>query len=767
MAEQQTITIEVDGKKLEARPGQMLIEVTDAAGISIPRFCYHKKLSIAANCRMCLVEVENAPKPLPACATPVNDGMKVWTCSPLAREAQKGTMEFLLINHPLDCPICDQGGECELQDLSMGYGRGVSRFVEGKRAVADKDIGPLVATEMTRCIHCTRCVRFGEEIAGLRELGAVGRGEHTEIGTYVERSMTSELSGNVIDLCPVGALTSKPFRFRARAWEMNQHDGIAWHDGVGSNIHLHTRRGQLLRVVPRENEAVNETWISDRDRFSYQGLYSDDRLLKPMMRVNGELREVEWQEALIEAAKALKEASAEGLGALVSPSATLEEMHLVRRLVNGLGSASIDHRLRLGDFRARLEKPWLGLKFAELEQVDAALLVGSWLRKEQPLLNHRLRKAALAGSPVMALNPVDFLFNFDLAEKILCTPSRMVAELAGVAAALGADTAGVQAEAGAAHQSVAERLKAADKPLVLLGNLGWMHPDFSLLLQLAHNIAGAVGGRLALTGEGANSTGAALAGLLPGEGGRDFNQMREQGMETLLLFNLEPEFDTAHPAATAALLQGARVIAMATHKSPWLEEHADFLFPVAAVPETSGTFANLQGDIQSFRGVVPPAGEARPGWKVLRVLGNLTDLKGFEYESSEEVREELLKAAGEPAFDNGAFSRANGGSRLEPAALERIGGVPIHNLDAIVRRAPALQQTADAWCSAFSVHPDTTVALGLGEGDSAVLRQGEGNLTLPVMLDVRVAPGCVWLPTGVPGSELLGEGFGAVTLEKA
>ncbi len=768
MAEEQTITIEVDGRRLEARPGQMLIEVTDAAGISIPRFCYHKKLSVAANCRMCLVEVENAPKPLPACATPVTDGMKVWTCSPLAREAQKGTMEFLLINHPLDCPICDQGGECELQDLSVGYGRDVSRFVEAKRVVPDRDIGPLVATAMTRCIHCTRCVRFGEEIAGMRELGAVGRGEHTEIGTYVERAMASELSGNVIDLCPVGALTSRPFRFRARPWEMTAHAGVAWHDGVGSNIEIHVRRGEVMRVVPRENEAVNETWISDRDRFSYQGLRSDDRLLQPMMRVDGKLQPVEWQQALIEAARVLKECDAGRLGALVSPGATLEEMHLVRRLMEGLGSPNLDHRLRRSDFRGpEPARPWLGLRFEELETRDATLLVGSWLRKDQPLLNHRLRKSVLAGGAVMAINPVDHLFNYELAERIVCPPSRMVRELAGVAAALGAGTAGVAVEAEARHHAIAERLKTAERPFVLLGTLAQMHPDYSLLRRLAHDIAAAAGGRYGMVGEGANSTGAALAGVVPAEGGLSFGGMLEQGLETLLLLNVEPEFDTADPAAMAALLKGARVIALAIHRSPWLEEHADFLLPLAAPAETSGSYVNLQGDLQRFRGAARPAGEARPGWKVLRVLGNLTDLSGFEYESSAEVLEEARQAIGAFALDNGLEGEVGSVRLAQEGDLERIGGVPIHAVDALVRRAPALQQTPDAWKSALHLHPDTAAALGLGEGDSAVLRQEGGSLTLPVTLDETVAAGCVWLPTGVPGSELLGKGFGPVSLEKA
>jgi len=767
MAEEQTITIEVDGRKLEARPGQMLIEVTDAAGISIPRFCYHKKLSIAANCRMCLVEVENAPKPLPACATPVSDGMKVWTCSPLAREAQKGTMEFLLINHPLDCPICDQGGECELQDLSMGYGRDVSRFVEGKRVVPDPDIGPLVATAMTRCIHCTRCVRFGEEIAGMRELGAVGRGEHTEIGTYVEKAMASELAGNVIDLCPVGALTSKPFRFRARPWEMTQHDGVAWHDGVGSNIHVHVRRGRVMRVVPRENESVNEIWISDRDRFSYQGLYSDDRLQQPLVRVDGQLKPVAWQQALVEAARLLKETEARRLGALVSPNATLEEMYLVRRLMQGLGSPHLDHRLRRSDFRvADPVGPWLGLRFEALESRDATLLVGSWLRKDQPLLNHRLRKSVLAGGVVMAINAVDHLFNYELAEKIICPPSRMVRELAAVAAALGVDTGAVEVRPEDRHQAMADRLKSAERPFVLLGTLAQMHPDFTLLRRLAHDIADAVGGRYGTVGDGANSTGAAAIGVLPGADGLHFGAMLEGDLEALLLVNLEPEFDAVHPAAMDALLRRTRVVALATFRSPWLEAHADVLLPMAAPPESSGSYLNLQGDLQRFRGVSQPPGEARPGWKILRVLGNLTDLAGFEYESSEEVLE-ALKEASDFVLDNGLSQSAPDSLRLEPAELERIGGVPIHSVDALVRRAAALQQTPDAWRSALRLHPDTAAVLGLREGDSAVLKQGEATLTLPVAFDSEVTSGCVWLPTGVPGSELLGEGFGPVSLEKA
>ena len=767
MSDQQTITIEVDGKKLEATPGQMLIEVTDAAGITVPRFCYHKKLSVAANCRMCLVEVENAPKPLPACATPVADGMKAWTCSPLARQAQKGTMEFLLINHPLDCPICDQGGECELQDVAMGFGGGLSRFVEGKRAVKSEDIGPLIATDMTRCIHCTRCVRFGDEIAGVREMGATGRGEHMKIGVYVEHAVGSELSGNIIDLCPVGALTSKPFRYQARAWELTTHDSIAAHDGVGSNIHVHVRNHQVMRVVPKDNEAVNETWLSDRDRFSYQALYSEDRLEKPLMRKNGGLAPVEWQEALLEAATVLKGADADRLGALASSSATLEELHLLRRLFAGLGSNNMDTRLGQGDFRsADPAVPWLGQKFAEVENNQAVLLIGSWLRKDQPLLNHRVRKAALAGGKVMAINPLDYDFNFTLDSKVVCAPSAMAQALAGVAAALGADTCGLPAEAASQQKAMAANLKNAEQGLVLLGSVAQSHPDFCLLRRLAANIAEAAGVSLGFVGDGANSTGAAMLAARA-ETGLSVEGMLEQGLDACLLLNVEPEYDSAHPQAMNALLGKAKVVALVTHLSPWLEAQADIVLPIAAFLETAGSLVNIQGDIQSFNGTARPVGEARPAWKVLRVLGNLADIEGFDYESVTDVRDEVMKVLAGVHPDNQMPQADAPEARLADSDLQRIGGTPLYHTDMLVRRAQALQHTPDAWKACLLVNPELAQALGLEDGDSVVLRQDAGELTLPLGVDERVPGNCVWMPTGVPGSELLGKGFGAVSLEKA
>jgi len=779
MAEEQNITIEVDGQQLSAKPGQMLIEVTDAAGITVPRFCYHKKLSVAANCRMCLVEVEKAPKPLPACATPVADGMKVFTRSPLAREAQKGTMEFLLINHPLDCPICDQGGECELQDVAMGYGADVSRFSERKRVVRDEDIGPLIATEMTRCIHCTRCVRFGGEIAGLRELGATGRGEHMRIGVFVEHAVGSELSGNVIDLCPVGALTAKPSRFEARAWELSQHDGISPHDGVGANLHLHVRRGQVMRVVPRDNEGVNETWIADRDRFSYQGLHSEDRLTQPLLREGGELRPVDWQVALRAAAEALK-AAGDGLGTLVSPSASLEEGYLAQKLSRGLGSNNVDHRLRQGDFRdaaADPVLPWLGQAFAELSGNQATLLIGSWLRKDQPLLNHRLRQSVLAGGAVLAVNPVAYDFNYPLAAQSVVAPSHMVTALAGVAAALGADTAGVTASPDADQQAIAAKLREAGQGSVLLGVTAHAHPDFSLLRRLAANIAAATGLTLGFLPDGGNASGAWLAGVVPHSGtggrslpnsGRDAAAMLED-CRTLLLLGVEPEFDSADPARMLAALQGAdRVIALSAFRSPWLEAHADVVLPVASLGEGAGTLLNLQGDRQGYNGVVTPPGEARPAWKVLRVLGNLVDLEGFDYLGPDEVLAELLAAAGGLTPDNtlGAGQALTGTLAGQPG-IERIGGVAIYGVDALVRRAPALQRTPDAWTGSVHINARLAATLGLGGGDPATLQQAGGALSVTVRLDPRVPDDCAWLPTGVPGSENLAGGFGPVSLTKA
>ena len=772
MSDEQMVTIEVDGRKLQAKAGAMLIEVTDAAGISVPRFCYHKKLSISANCRMCLVEVEKVPKPLPACATPVNEGMKVHTRSPLAIAAQKGTMEFLLINHPLDCPICDQGGECELQDLAMGYGEGVSRYSESKRVVGDRDIGPLIATDFTRCIHCTRCVRFGAEIAGVRELGATGRGEHMTIGTYVEKSVDSELSGNIIDVCPVGSLTSKPFRFRARAWELVQHDSIAPHDSVGSNLHLHERRGEVMRVHPRDNEAVNECWISDRDRFSYQGLNSDQRLLRPMVKEDGQWRETGWDQALEAAAKGLQQArggDGDAIGALVSPSATLEELWLASRLVRGLGSDHIDFRLRQGDFRgAEAPLPWLGRPIADLERLEAVLLIGANPRKEQPIFGHRLRKAALEGAAIGYINPLKLELTYRAGQRVV-SPAGMLDELAAIARALGTGGAlAEQAEPDDWHRSMAKKLKSAHRASVLLGNLAAAHPDYAAIRHLAAAIAGAAGVILGYLPEAANSVGARLAGALPAEGGLDARAMLESPRKGYLLLGVEPDRDFWDPArAAAAFDQAGCVVALSSFRSPALEQAADVLLPLAAFAETSGTLVNAGGLWQSFKGAVRPAGEARPGWKILRVLGNLLDLEGFEQESSEQVLAEVRAAAAGRRPDNFADFTPDPERRSRVDGLARIGDVPLYALDPLVRRATALQQTSDAIGAGVWLNAAEAAKLGAGEGDALKVTQAGGSATLPLHLDPDLPDGCARIPAGLEGTGALGPQFGEVTLEKA
>ena len=769
MSEDQMVTIEVDGRELKAKAGAMLIEVTDAAGIHIPRFCYHEKLSVAANCRMCLVEVERVPKPLPACATPVNDGMKVHTRSPLALAAQKGTMEFLLINHPLDCPICDQGGECELQDVAVGYGADVSRFVEGKRVVTDRDIGPLIATDFTRCIHCTRCVRFGAEIAGLRELGATGRGEHMHIGTYVEKSIDSELSGNVIDICPVGALTAKPSRFTARAWELVQRDGIAPHDAVGSNIHLHIRRNRVMRVHPKSNEAVNECWISDRDRFSYQGLYSDDRLTRPAVKRDGAWVDVEWQEALDVAAKGLKGVPAGRIGALLSPGSTLEELYLAQKLVRSLGSDNVDHRLRQADFRGDAEELcWLGCDIASLEALDGALLIGAQPRTEQPILGHRLRKAAMKGAAVTYVNPLYSDLNYP-AEQIVNTPAGMVDDLAAIARALGAGGELIDgAQPGSNHQAVADRLRGAEKGAVLLGGLAVAHPDFSLLRYLAGKIAAASTATLGVIPQAANSVGACLAGAVPGTG---FNaaQMVEQPLDGYLLMGVEPDRDFWDPASAMAALEGAScVVSLSAYRTPALDAAADVLLPVAVFAETSGTFVNGEGRWQSFAGAVSPLGEARPAWKVLRVLGNLVAAEGFEQCSSEEVRQELMDArAGAAPENRPASGLSDSAPRSRTNGMMRIGDVPIYAADPLVRRADALQATTAATQGSVRMSRSTLEGTGLAEGGRASVEQDGRRTVLPVAIDDSVPDGCVRIQSGVAGSDRLGGQFGEVTLEKA
>ena len=787
------VSIEIDGIQVEVRTGAMVIEAADQIGIKIPRFCYHKKLSIAANCRMCLVEVEKAPKPMPACATPVADGMKVFTRSPKAISGQKATMEFLLINHPLDCPICDQGGECELQDVAVGFGNDASQYGEQKRVVPDPDLGALISTDMNRCIHCTRCVRFGAEVAGLRELGATGRGEFTKIGTFVAQSVDSEISGNVIDLCPVGALTSKPFRFNARAWEMSQHPSIAPHDSLGSNMYLHAYRNRIVRTVPRENETVNEVWLSDRDRFGYEGLYSDDRLLKPMIKKDGAWSEVDWDEALETATFSLKAVvdnhGADQLGCLVSPSATLEEMYLSQKLMRELGSNNIDHRLRQADFSDQEiapNFPGLGQSIDSLETLDAALLIGSNLHKEQPLLAVRLRKAALAGAGVSVLNPIDFNFNFPLANRLISSPATQVAALASVAAAV-VERTGYKtpaemtkvlqaASADESHNAIAQSLIDGGNCSVLLGNLAVAHPEFSTLRGLALLIARATGANMGYMPEAANSVGGWVAGAVPhrlagGEPlaakGRDLTDMLANGAKGFLLIGVEPLLDCQNGQQAQNALQAAdTVVAISGYRSESLEAAADIMLPLAGFAETSGTFINATGESQSFAGAVPPQGEARPGWKILRVLGNLLDLSDFDYFDSTEIREELAELTGEIEFKQPDSWQTPIGSPLNGAKLTRLGEVPLYAANAIVRRARSLQKTADAGTAKIRINSDLASQTGLASGETAAV-VGDDRIELPVVIDDRVPTGTVSVPAGLTETAGLGSCVIEVTLEKA
>jgi NADH-quinone oxidoreductase subunit G len=720
-ADPNLVNVEVNGVPLKARKGQMIIEVTDAADIYVPRFCYHPKLSIAANCRMCLVEVEKAPKPLPACATPVAEGMKIFTRSKRAISAQKATMEFLLINHPLDCPICDQGGECELQDLAMGFGRGVSRYTERKRVVKDKNLGPLVSTDMTRCIHCTRCVRFGQEIAGIQELGVTFRSDRSEIGTYIENSVDHELAGNIIDLCPVGALNNKPYRYSARAWEMVAKPLVSPHDCAGSNLYAHVLRGKLRRIVPRDNEAINESWISDRDRFSCHAIYGQDRLLTPRVKQGGSWVEVTWQDALSAAVGALKKATAaggaSGLGTLVSPSATLEELYLLQRITRHLGSDNIDYRLRQRDFRdqgADPKAPLLGCSIADLDTRAGILVVGSNLRMEVPIVAHRVRKAARKGASVAFVNPAAYEYHFKPAAYVEASPDTLVANLAGVlVAAASAAGAVVPAHLARATDGVtptdAQRGAAqalARKPgLVLLGHLAQRHPQYAELRALAAGLAAVTGATLGYLSEGANSVGAALAGATPHRGvgakgvmrpGSGAGAMLETPRNAYILFGIEPAKDLADGAKALATLRGAAVVAFSAFVSEDLLDVADVLLPTATFAETAGTYVNAEGRWQSVDAAADVAGDARPGWRVLRVLGNELELPGCEYRSPSDVSAELereLGAAAQLAVDDTAY-KGSFTAGVRAVAMAGVSlDVPIYAVDALVRRAEALQAT--------------------------------------------------------------------------
>jgi len=784
-------TIEIDGQSFDVENGKMIIEVADEAGIHIPRFCYHKKLSVAANCRMCLVSVANSKKTLPACATPITDGMKVFTKSEEARRSQEAVMEFLLINHPLDCPICDQGGECELQDVSMGFGQDSSDYAEAKRVVQDDDLGALVSTEMTRCIQCTRCVRFGEEIAGLQELGGMGRGEHMQIGTYVEHSLKSEISANIIDLCPVGALTSKPYRFTARAWEMTQHAGVAPHDCLGSNIYAHTRRDRLMRVVPKENESLNETWLSDRDRFSYLGLNNHDaRANQPMIKRNGQWDVVDWEEALIFAAKGISRViethGPEHVAALAQPSSTVEEFYLLQKLMRALGVQNIDHRLQQTDHRDQALQPMMptsSLPFAELERQETVLLLGCNLLRDVPLAGVRLQKAYQNGAACYAINPVEYDVRVPYTEAITASPDAMLMHAVNVLAALAKkenvielpealQTLLKQQTADDVTQRMAEALC---KPFaaIVTGAVFENHPNAAVFRSVVSWICTLSGARHLRLTHGANTAGACLAGALPhrkpvgksvDEPGLSTQEALAAKLKGYVLMGLEPALDIANPTrAREAMLAAEFVVAISGYQTESIQECADVILPMALFAETSGTYINVDQTWQTVTGALLPYGEARPAWKILRVLGNVLQCADFEFTSTEEVLKVLqaeLTLADEP--QTGCFY-----PEAWPAvqtSLTRVGEWPLYRTDAVVRHAPALQTCAAADHACVRLHPATAEQFDLGE--TATVSQGNIEITLPLERDRRVAPDVVWVPNATPETVDLGHAFASIIIKR-
>ena len=770
--------LNIDGQQVTVADGSVLMHATDAAGIYVPHFCYHKKLSIAANCRMCLVDIEKMPKPMPACATPVTNGMVVRTKSEKALKAQQSVMEFLLINHPLDCPICDQGGECQLQDLAVGYGKSASRYEEEKRVVFPKDIGPLVSmAEMSRCIHCTRCVRFGQEVAGVMELGMIQRGEHSEIAAVDGRTVDSELSGNMIDICPVGALTSKPFRYSARTWELSRRKSVSPHDSLGANLIVQVKAGKVMRVVPLENEAVNECWISDRDRFSYEALNSAARLTQPMIKQGGVWQAVDWNTALAYVADGLKRVKAEfgsaGIGAIGHPSSTVEELHLLAKLVRGLGSENIDHRLRHADFANTApagSAQWLGTSVASLSQVDRALVIGSFMRKDHPLLAQRLRQAARRGAQVHSLHAVHDDWLMTMASQTTAAPSDWLQALAAVAAAVAA-AAGVpaplDATADAQAQAMAVSLLSGESKVVLLGNAAAQHPQASQLLALAQWIATHTGATCGYLGESGNGVGAQLVGAMPGAGGLNAGQMLTQPMKAMLLLNTEPVLDAADAAAARKALAVSGLVVALTPFNNVAADLADVMLPIAPFTETAGAFVNAEGRVQSFHGVVKPQGDARPAWKVLRVIANLLELPGFDHETVDEVRAEALGDVEALAQRLDNRSNASFAVATPTAGLERIADVPIYASDAIVRRAHSLQLTADARAPLVGLPSALWARLGLQAGAKVRVTQGEGTAVLAAREDSTLAAHTVRVSAGHPSTASLGAMFGLLGVEKA
>ena len=717
------VTVFIDGVELATPKNAMIIHAADKAGIPIPRFCYHEKLPIAANCRMCLVEAEMggrmSPKPLPACATPVADGMKVFTRSDKALKSQRNVMEFLLINHPLDCPICDQGGECELQDVSMGYGRGISRYSEKKRVVADEDMGPLVATEMTRCIQCTRCIRFTADIAGTYELGGMQRGENLQIGTFDGKPLTTELSGNVIDVCPVGALTNKVFQFKARPWELIAKDSLGFHDALGSNLFLHARRGDVMRAVPRDNEAVNECWLSDRDRYAHQGMYADDRALKPMIRVGegGELdafREASWDEALGVAAQILRDHAGDALGVLVHPATSNEEGALLARLAAALDTGNIDHRISQHDLSDAAVAEASGMRVEDIEHADVVVIVGSQLRHEVPLLHQRVRKAWKRGAKVHSVNPVDFDFAFDLAGKTIVPPSQL-------ADALGALDIG-----------------NAERAVLIVGGVAENGAHASAIRKAARQFADRTGARICRIPQGANAIGLAAQGVLPSQ--RPTQDMLREARQAYVMYGIEPGLDFADPGIAMRALGTAKTVAFSHYACRSTRAVADVILPIALLPEVEATLTNMDGRVQQTQAAGKLRGEVREGWRVLRALGASLFADGFGFTDISGLRASMQTRKVDVRAGNVALSGSPG--------LELAVSQAIYRTDGTVRRAAALQAHPLTFGARAVLHPETAAAAGLKEGAMGKFSTAAGTAALPVEISDKVAPGAVWVESG-------------------
>ena len=790
-----SITLTINGQAIESQAGRLLIDVADENNIVIPRFCYHKKLSVAANCRMCLVEIERLPKPMPACATPVTDGMVVQTHSASAIAAQKSTMEFLLINHPLDCPICDQGGECELQDVAMGFGDGISQYTEQKRVVMDKNIGPLIATDFTRCIHCTRCVRFGDEIAGLPELGATGRGENVEIGTFIEKSISSELSGNVIDICPVGALTAKPSRYTARPWELTQHASVAAHDCIGSNIYVHTRGNDIIRVVPRENESINESWISDRDRFSYIAVKNAGRITSPMLRVNGQLKTVDWETAINAAVEKLSGAAnqdAEQIAALISPQATLEEHYLAQKLLRGLGSSNIDHRLSQTDFSAQDQSavmPWLGISLESVESLDACLIVAGGLQQEQPMLSHRIRKSVINnGAKVSSIGHLAGQYNFELFEELNGSAEQLLNDLAGVVVAL-TDKASVDLskrlrglvdgfDLQKEHKAIANSLLNGKKSAVIVGIQALASPYLSLIQELCEAISVHSDSSLGNLSPSANTAGACLAGSLPHRlpGGVVVNgewqhtrQIIDSKHRILLSFGINPVLDINHGSLASQLAANNDfVIAINSFNNQFINDQADLVLPLAVFGETSGTFVNVEGLWQSFKGSVKALGESRQGWKILTALGQVLLPGDFEYADSLAVKNEAKELCRDVSLNNLCGVQSTE-TRLpvKSRSIQKISIAPIYASDELTRLSVPLQATPimQQQC-AISMNRAQAEKLELLDADQVHIKQGQGTAILPLIISDDIPTGCICMPTGIDAVKDLADAYGAIELER-